>query len=120
MRLIALARGRAPRGPGPRAGPVSRARSSCPGGAPKPARMGSSDHSHPGLTGDLDGMINERLKTDGKKRKWSLVPVPEALEEDLLEMLNAGLVKIVVVDSHKANFWKQVFPKLALHPDVAA
>lgn len=63
--------------------------------------------------------LNERLKTDGKK-EVSLVPAPEALEdEDLLEMLNAGLVKIVVVDSHKANFWKQVFPKLALHPDVA-
>src|SRR4030095_7335163 len=63
--------------------------------------------------------LNEWLKTDGKK-EVSLVPAPEPLEdEDLLEMLNAGLVKIVVVDSHKANFWKQVFPKLALHPDVA-
>jgi membrane-bound lytic murein transglycosylase MltF len=63
--------------------------------------------------------LNERLKRDGKK-EVNLVPAPETLEdEDLLEMLNAGLVKIVVVDSHKAIFWKQVFPKLVLHPDVA-
>jgi membrane-bound lytic murein transglycosylase MltF len=34
-------------------------------------------------------------------------------------MLNAGLVQAVVVDSHKAQFWKQVFPKLTPHPDVA-
>ena len=24
-------------------------------------------------------------------------------------MLNAGLVKIVIVDSHKADFWKRAF-----------
>ena len=63
--------------------------------------------------------LNERLKKDGKK-EVSLMPAPEALEdEDLLEMLSVGLVKVLVVDSHKATFWKQVFPKLVLHPDVA-
>src|SRR5262249_60128677 len=36
-----------------------------------------------------------------------------------LEMLNAGLIKTVVVDSHKATFWKQIFPKLVVHADVA-
>jgi len=45
---------------------------------------------------------------------------PEALEdEDLLEMVNAGLVKLVVVDSHKAEFWAQVFTKIRLHPEAA-
>jgi membrane-bound lytic murein transglycosylase MltF len=45
---------------------------------------------------------------------------PEPLEdEDLLEMLNAGLVPLVVVDQHTANFWKQVFPQLVVHDDVA-
>jgi membrane-bound lytic murein transglycosylase MltF len=63
--------------------------------------------------------LNARLTREGK-RKIVLVPAPENLEdEDLLEMLNAGLVKIVIVDSHKAAFWKQVFPALTLHPDVA-
>jgi membrane-bound lytic murein transglycosylase MltF len=45
---------------------------------------------------------------------------PEVLEdEDLLEMVNAGLVGLVIVDSHKAEFWTQVFPNLTPHPDAA-
>ena len=44
----------------------------------------------------------------------------EALQdEDILEMLNAGLVKLAVVDGPKAAFWAQVLPNLVLHPDVA-
>jgi membrane-bound lytic murein transglycosylase MltF len=34
-------------------------------------------------------------------------------------MQNAGLIPVLVVDSHKAEFWKQIFPKIVLHPDVA-
>jgi membrane-bound lytic murein transglycosylase MltF len=34
-------------------------------------------------------------------------------------MLNSGLVKLLVVDNHKAQFWKQIFPKLTLHEDVS-
>ena len=47
-------------------------------------------------------------------------PAPEGLEdEDILEMVSAGLVPFAVVDSHKAEFWAQVLPNLVLHPDVA-
>ncbi|MDA8493010.1 lytic transglycosylase F [Kluyvera georgiana] len=46
-------------------------------------------------------------------------PALEALEdEDLLEMLNAGLIPLIVVDRHKALFWKQVFPKIQVHEDI--
>jgi membrane-bound lytic murein transglycosylase MltF len=63
--------------------------------------------------------LNARFRQAGL-REVVLVPAPENLEdEDLLEMLSAGLVKILVVDSHKAKFWKQVFTTLALHPDLA-
>jgi membrane-bound lytic murein transglycosylase MltF len=49
----------------------------------------------------------------------AIVPAPEELEdEDLLEMANAGLVKVLVVDNHKAWFWQRVWPKLILHPTV--
>ena len=34
-------------------------------------------------------------------------------------MVNAGLVKITVVDNYVAEFWKQVLPGLVLHPGVA-
>jgi membrane-bound lytic murein transglycosylase MltF len=45
---------------------------------------------------------------------------PETLEdEDLLEMTSAGLVPIVIVDRHVADFWKTVFPAITVHDDVA-
>jgi membrane-bound lytic murein transglycosylase MltF len=63
--------------------------------------------------------LNERFRSEGKKEAV-LKPAPETLEdEDLLEMVNAGLVKTVVVDNHMATFWKQVFPAIIPHPDVA-
>jgi membrane-bound lytic murein transglycosylase MltF len=63
--------------------------------------------------------LNARFKQEGKP-EVKLKPAPENLEdEDLLEMLNSGLIKLLVVDSHKARFWKQVFPDLTLHEDVA-
>ena len=55
-----------------------------------------------------------------KKPPVTLKEAPETLEdEDLLEMLNAGLIAIIVVDKHKADFWKQIFPKLTVHDNVA-
>ena len=56
----------------------------------------------------------------GKKPLVTLKEAPETLEdEDLLEMLNAGLVAILIVDKHKADFWKQIFPKLTVQDNVA-
>ena len=64
-------------------------------------------------------LLNAELEKAGKP-PVRLKLAPETLEdEDLLEMLNAGLVRLVVVDNHKAEFWAQVFPKIQLHPDVA-
>ncbi len=67
----------------------------------------------------------ESLQTlNARFAKASLPPVilqeaPEALEdEDLLEMLNAGLIPLIVVDRHKALFWKQVFPEIQVHEDI--
>ena len=41
---------------------------------------------------------------------------PEVLaDEDLLEMVNAGLVKMTIVDDYVAEFWKQVFPAIVLN-----
>ena len=63
--------------------------------------------------------LNERFKKE-RRPAVVLTAAPEKLEdEDLLEMLNAGLIKLVVVDNHKAEFWRQIFPKIVLHPEVA-
>jgi hypothetical protein len=51
----------------------------------------------------------------GGRKPANLTPASEYLEdEDLLEILNAGLIPTVVVDGHKATFWKQVFPKIVI------
>ena len=66
----------------------------------------------------LEG-LNKQLVAQGKA-PIKLVPASEELEdEDLLEMVNAGLIPIVVVDRFKALFWKQIFPKLNFDPEVA-
>jgi membrane-bound lytic murein transglycosylase MltF len=44
---------------------------------------------------------------------------PESMEdEDLLQMLNAGLVQFVVVDDSITPLWTQVLPKITPHPDL--
>ena len=40
-------------------------------------------------------------------------------DEDLLEMVNAGLIPMIVMDSHKAQFWGQIFDDIKVHPDIA-
>jgi len=64
----------------------------------------------------------ETLNAELAKAKKPPVKVrlaPEHLEdEDVLEMVNAGLVKMTIVEDYLANFWKQIFPKLTPHPDV--
>jgi len=62
--------------------------------------------------------LNERFAAEGKP-PVTLTPAPEELEdEDLMEMANAGLVDILVVDNHKAWFWQRVWPRLKLYPTV--
>jgi membrane-bound lytic murein transglycosylase MltF len=47
-------------------------------------------------------------------------PAPEVLaEEDILEMVNAGLVKTTLAFDYLAEFWQQVFPKLVLNRGAA-
>ena len=64
----------------------------------------------------------EKLNTDLAQRGKPPVKLrfaPADLEdEDLLEMVNAGLVQYVVVDDFLARFWAAVFPKIKLHPEV--
>ena len=63
--------------------------------------------------------FNGELKQAGKA-PVELRFAPEDLEdEDLLEMLNAGLVKYLLVDDFLANFWSKVFPKIKPRLDLA-
>jgi membrane-bound lytic murein transglycosylase MltF len=63
--------------------------------------------------------VSASLKQQGKPA-IDIKPLPDSLEdEDILEMVNAGLVKVTVVDDHIANFWKQIFTTISVHDDVA-
>jgi membrane-bound lytic murein transglycosylase MltF len=63
--------------------------------------------------------LNQRFASE-KKPPAILKEAPAELEvEDLIEMLSAGLVAITVVDKHKADFWKRVFPKITVHDNIA-
>jgi membrane-bound lytic murein transglycosylase MltF len=54
--------------------------------------------------------LNGRFKKEGKPA-LKLVHVPDALEdEDMMEMLNAGLLQAIVVDDWKAKMWAQILP----------
>ncbi|MCB2019867.1 MAG: transporter substrate-binding domain-containing protein [Burkholderiaceae bacterium] len=55
--------------------------------------------------------LNARFKSEGKK-PVVIRDAPEELEsEDILEMVNAGLVPHTVVDRYKAEMWSKVFTK---------
>jgi membrane-bound lytic murein transglycosylase MltF len=63
--------------------------------------------------------LNKKLEAAGKA-PVSIQLAPDSLEdEDLLEMVNAGLIPITVVDDFIADFWKQIFSGLQVHDDVA-
>jgi membrane-bound lytic murein transglycosylase MltF len=63
--------------------------------------------------------LNGRFKKEGKPAA-KLVLVPDALEdEDMMEMLNAGLLEIIVVDDWKAKMWAQILPKIKVNEQVA-
>ncbi len=40
-------------------------------------------------------------------------------DDDILEMVNAGIAPITVVDDYLAEFWSQVFTGITVHKDVA-
>jgi membrane-bound lytic murein transglycosylase MltF len=55
-----------------------------------------------------------------QKAPVAIKPAPEPLEDDdLLEMVNAGLVEATVVDDFVAKFWQQVFPEIRVAPTAA-
>jgi len=62
--------------------------------------------------------LNEQLKTRGKPAVV-INEAPDVLEDDdVLEMVNAGLAPITIVDDYLAEFWSKVFTGLTVHKDV--
>ena len=63
--------------------------------------------------------LNQRFRQEGKPPARLRLASEHLEDEDLMEMVNAGLVGLIVVDRHKAEFWQQIFKDIALHPEAA-
>ena len=63
--------------------------------------------------------LNQRFGREGKPLVRIRI-MPDALEdEDMMEMLNAGLIRIMVVDQWKADLWSHVLRKMKVHRTIA-
>jgi membrane-bound lytic murein transglycosylase MltF len=62
--------------------------------------------------------LNRQNRQQGL-REVVLRIVPDALEdEDMMEMANAGVIDILIVDDWKARIWAQILPKIVVHEDI--
>ncbi|HEU4688685.1 MAG TPA: transglycosylase SLT domain-containing protein, partial [Vicinamibacterales bacterium] len=62
--------------------------------------------------------LSEQLKARGKPAVV-IDEAPDVLEDDdVLEMVNAGLAPITVVDDYLADFWSKVFTSIKVHRDM--
>jgi len=62
--------------------------------------------------------LNKRFAAE-KKPAVVIKEAPEELEdEDLLEMVNAGLIPFTATADFLTKFWKQIFPKIKVHEEV--
>jgi membrane-bound lytic murein transglycosylase MltF len=74
-------------------------------------RKSSSYFEH--LTGLNDDLTDRALEP---------IRIDEANEllrsQDILEMVNAGLVSATVIDSYKASYWSEIFPDMEIRDDL--
>ncbi len=63
--------------------------------------------------------LNEQFVARGKPA-MVIDEAPDVLEDDdVLEMVNAGLAPITVVDDYLAEFWSRVFTGITVHKNIA-
>ena len=63
--------------------------------------------------------LNESLKKTGKPEVTIRAADPNLTEDDLLEMVNAGLIPATVAGNLRSQFWSQVYPNLRVQSDLA-
>ncbi len=63
--------------------------------------------------------LNEQFAAAGKAQ-MTLTPLPDAIEdEDKLDMVNAGLLGMTVIDEWLADLWSPILTDLVVHKDIA-
>jgi membrane-bound lytic murein transglycosylase MltF len=62
--------------------------------------------------------LNEQ-RVKAAKPPLSVKPADKNLQEDdLIEMVNAGLIPATAAMQHRANLWEQILPKIRVHPEM--
>ena len=62
--------------------------------------------------------LNEQFVADGLEPIKVTVTDPRLEADDILEMMNAGLLPATVVDDHRVRVWAKVFSNLTVHEDI--
>ena len=66
---------------------------------------------------DLEG-VNDNLKKTGKPPIVIKTADKYLLDDDLVQMVNAGLIPATVMRSARASLWSQVLPNIKVHEDI--
>jgi len=61
---------------------------------------------------------NKTFKKAGKPEVRLTLASEDLEDEDILEMVNAGVYPMTVVDNHIAQFWKQIFSDITVHEHI--
>ena len=62
--------------------------------------------------------LNQQFKASGKPAIVLKEADVNLQDEDILDMVNAGVVGITVMDDLVAGFWSKVYDSLIVHPDI--
>jgi membrane-bound lytic murein transglycosylase MltF len=62
--------------------------------------------------------LNASLQKTGKPPILVKASDPNLTDEDMLEMVNAGLLPATVARLRRADFWSKVLPHLSVHPNI--
>ena len=62
--------------------------------------------------------LNERFVEDGLEPITVTESDPRLEAEDILEMINAGLLPTTVVDEHRVKVWAKLFENLVVHENI--
>jgi membrane-bound lytic murein transglycosylase MltF len=63
--------------------------------------------------------LSEKFKREDKAPIYIVESDPYLATEDILELVNAGIVDLTVADNHMARLWASVLPDIAVHENIA-
>ena len=64
--------------------------------------------------------LNKELKRDGRLPVNLISPLGDLDDEDLLQMLNAGLISYVIIGDWKFKLWQSIYKNIVIHEDLSA